>query len=235
VPLSLELEKTRVHDFDREKLVALFGELNFYSLVKRIPKSNNANLQIDANAESNIGVKDFKYEEADEKNQDEFWKEISEQKKIALVIDSLGENSKPEIRGMAFSWKAGRVFYLKYFKETFEKVKKILEDENVKKIGYDFKIISKIFSFYGVQIKGIYFDEMVAAYAIDPGSKIEFNKLVMMELGEEIAPEENKSGQLSMMIDDNFEQKRIEIISRKADYVFKLKSVLLKKIKEISE
>ena len=236
VPLSLELEKTKVHDFDREKLVALFGELNFYSLVKRIPRldTNSTNINTKIN-EPEIGIKDFKYEEVNEKNQDEFWKNIFEQKEIALAVDSLGENSKPEIRGMAFSWKAGRVFYLKYSKESFEKVKKIMEDSSVKKVGYDFKIISKILSFYGVQIRGIYFDEMIAAYILDPGSKIEFNKLVMMELGEEVVEEENKSGQLSMMIDENSEQKGIKTISRKADYVFKLKNVLLKKIKDISE
>jgi len=240
VPLILELEKTKVHDFDREKLVALFGELNFYSLVKRIPQKVEGvhpvkhNESVPSEMGFN-GVRDFKYEEVDEKNQDEFWKNISEQKEISLAVDYLGENVKPEIRGVAFSWKVGRVFYLRYSKENLKKVKKILEDDSIKKVGYDFKIISKILNFYGVQIRGIFFDEMIAAYILDPGSKIEFNKLVMMELGEEVAPEENKSGQLSMMIDENSEQKEIEMISRKADYVFKLKSVLLKKIKDISE
>ncbi|MFA5776970.1 MAG: DNA polymerase I [Parcubacteria group bacterium] len=237
VPVNLDLEKTRVHDFDREKLVALFGELNFYSLIKRIPKNTNSteSKPIVVNDLENNGVKDFKYEEVDGKNADEFWKEIGEQKEISLAIDALGENNRPEIRGLAFSWKPGRSFYLKYSSGVFEKVKKILEDENIKKIGYDFKNILKVLNFYNIELKGIYFDEMIAAYILDPGVKIEFNKLVMIELGEEIVEEENKSGQLSMMIDEDMEQKKAQSISRRSDYIFKLKSVLLKKIQSICE
>jgi DNA polymerase-1 len=237
VPVSLELEKTRVHDFDREKLIGLLGELNFYSLVKRIPKTTNSSESelIVANDYGSNEVRDFKYEEVDEKNQDEFWKNIYGQKEIALAVDFLGECSQPEIKGIAFSWKAGRSFYLKYSEDTSDKIKKILKDENIKKIGYDFKGIIKVLRAYEIDLKGIYFDEMIAAYILDPGAKIEFNKLVMMELGEEIAPEENKSGQLSMMIDDDSEKKGVEAVSRKVDYIFKLKNTLFEKIRSISE
>jgi len=247
VPINLDLEKTRVHDFSRNDLVSLFNELNFYSLIKRIPQSSdagrisaqggsayggNANQQI-ANGEAE--VKDFEYREVDKKNQDEFWKEIGERKEIALALDVLGESTEPEIRGIAFSWKAGRAYYLKYSKELFDKVKKILEDENVKKIGYDLKSILKALHFYQIKLKGIYFDDMIAAYLLDPGARTEFGKLVMMEFGEEIFEDDRKAGQLSMITGEDTGKKETENLCQRADYIFKLKGALLEKIISISE
>lgn len=241
VPVKLELEKTRVHDFDREKLVNLFKELNFYSLIKRIPQhdgmifAGEAQSEAPVEGEQNSGIKDFKYEEVDEKNADEFWKEINKQKEISLAIQALGENSHPEIKGIAFSWKTGRAFYVEYSKEKEKQIKEILENEKIKKVGYDFKKTLKIFHALGISLKGIYFDDMIAAYLLDPGAKIEFEKLVLEELGEEISQEKNKSGQLSIVVDENAQENAIREICQEADYALKLKNTMLEKISKISE
>lgn len=237
VPVKLDLEKTKVHDFDREKLVNLFKELNFYSLIKRIPETTNNN-ESNPMATNNLEtgeIKDFKYTEVDGQNAEDFWKEISEQKEISLAVDALGENSQPEIKGMAFSWKAGRAFYVKYSEEKFEQMRAILENEKIKKIGYDLKKTLKIFNAYNIKLSGISFDDMIAAYVLDPGVKIEFEKLVLEELGEEISREKNKSGQLSMMVDEGVKKNVIEEVCQEADYVLKMKNVLAEKISAISE
>jgi DNA polymerase-1 len=65
VPVDLELEKTVLHDFDRDKIVKLFGELNFYSLVTRLPadRFETTNEFESTNRRvGSAGVKDFKYE-----------------------------------------------------------------------------------------------------------------------------------------------------------------------------
>ena len=241
VPVKLELEKTRVHDFDREKLVSLFKELNFYSLIKRIPQHDGAVFAGEAQGESFVereqasGIKDFKYEEVDEKNADEFWKEINKQKEISLAVHALGENSHPEIKGIAFSWKTGRAFYVEYSKEKEKQIKEVLENEKIKKISYDFKKTLKIFHALRINLKGIYFDDMIAAYLLDPGAKIEFEKLVLEELGEEISQEKNKSGQLSIVVDENAQKNIIQELCQEADYVLKIKNSLLEKISVISE
>lgn len=241
VPVKLELEKTRVHDFDREKLVNLFKELNFYSLIKRIPQhdgmifAGEAQGEAPIEGEQNSGIKDFKYEEVDEKNADEFWNEINKQKEISLAIQALGENSHPEIKGIAFSWKTGRAFYVEYSKEKEKQIKEILENEKIKKVGYDFKKTLKIFHALGISLKGIYFDDMIAAYLLDPGAKIEFEKMVLEELGEEISQEKNKSGQLSIVVDENAQENVIREICQEADYALKLKNTMLEKISKTSE
>lgn len=242
VPVRLDLEKTRVHDFDREKLVSFFKELNFYSLIKRIPEQAEGVYPVKysqgelSNEGGQLnGVKDFKYEEVNKENSEEFWEEIGGQKEISLAVDALGENSRPEIKGIAFSWKTGRAFYVKYREENYEPLKKILEDENIRKIGYDLKKTLKIFNASKLILKGIYFDDMIAAYVLDPGAKIEFEKLALEELGEEISREKNKSGQLTMVVDESAEKDAVEEVCQEADYALKLKGTLLEKISKISE
>ncbi|MBI5034085.1 MAG: DNA polymerase I [Chloroflexi bacterium] len=40
-PIQLDPEKCRVHDYDRERIIALFRELGFKSLIDRLPTSSN--------------------------------------------------------------------------------------------------------------------------------------------------------------------------------------------------
>jgi DNA polymerase I len=249
VPVNLELDKTAVHDFDRQKVVALFNELNFYSLVKRLPTTNvipaKAVIQdtgsrimsgmtsggvhpveypegVPPEAGFN-GVRDFKYETVEDKDIDSFILELKEQKEISLALD---EN------GMAFSWKTGRAYYINNFKFQISNFKLILEDENIKKIGYDLKSVYKKLKNVEIELKGMDFDVMIAAYVLDPGSKVDFPAIVFRELGEEY---EEKKGQLGLGLGNVEKESRGEETCRRADYIFKLKEIYEKKIGEISQ
>jgi DNA polymerase-1 len=228
-PVNLELEKTATHNYDREKIISLLNELNFYSLVKRLPQ-NDANLLISAKAQiANInnkdeerGIKDFKYEIVEDKDVDNFVEELKKQKEISLAMDR---------DGMAFSWKIGRVSCIRIMNHE-SRIKNILENKEIKKIGYDLKEIYKKLKNYGVNLAGMDFDVMLGAYVLDPGSKIELEKLVLSELGEEVVFSETK-GQLGML--DDSSEKSLETLCQKADYSLKLKNILEKKINQISE
>jgi len=45
VPLEFNLADARIHDYDQQKVVALFNKLGFKSLISRLPKSHRANNQ----------------------------------------------------------------------------------------------------------------------------------------------------------------------------------------------
>jgi DNA polymerase I len=234
VPVEIDLEKAKTHEFDRAKLVELFKELNFFSLVKRIP-NRDANLQIHANNTNESEVKDFKYEYIEEKNIGSFIKTLAEQKEIAIKLKFVG--SKPlesELQGMAFSWKTGRAGYITFgeLKVQSEKLKVILENKNIRKIGYDLKNDLEILEKYGINLAGPYYDIMLASYVLNPGAKIEFGKLVLENLGEEVKVEEKK-GQLGLMIESP--KDAAEKFCQNADYVFKLKNILEEKIGKICE
>ena len=233
VPMELKLEnaKTRLfggqaHESDRQNLVKVFQALNFYSLIKRIPGVEGKD---DNNSQNNIdsteGIRDFKYEYITEEKAEEFFKMLSVQKEIAITFK--GEN---EIKSVAFSWKAGRASFVEY-KNNQEKIKSILENENIGKIGYGLKKDIKILDKENIKIKSELYDVMIAMYVLNPGAKNEFSKLVLEELGEEIK-EKKKQGQLGLEMETD--QEISDKMCRNADYIWKLKSIYEEKIAKIS-
>ncbi|MCX6763671.1 MAG: DNA polymerase I [Candidatus Moranbacteria bacterium] len=225
-PIELDFSKAVTKEFDRRKLVELFQELNFFSLIKRIPDSN---LRMENESTNNSGgVKDIKYEIVSEDKADEFIKSLSEQEEIAFCLDLDNENN---IEGAAFSWKTGRATYLTTRNLQPVTLKSFFENDNVKKIGYDLKKDYKTLKKAGINLGGIYFDIMISAYALNPGGKTKLPNLVLEELGEEIK-EESKKGQLGLEIESS--ESKAQKICQKVDYIWKLKEIILKKIQEVS-
>lgn len=220
-PVQLELEKTKLHDFDREEIVKLFGELNFYSLVKRLP--TDPKLQNISESTNSHGVIDFKYIIADEKNIAELMVEFKDAKEIAIALDN---------DGIAISHKTGRAFF--FTEKMFSSIKNILENSGIKKIGYDLKLMFKELAQKNINLVGIDWDVMLAQYVLNPGEKITLEKLVLTELGEEVDFEKKKKGQLSLVANDDDKQESAILVCKKADYSLKLKQVLEKNIVKIS-
>ncbi len=113
-----------------------------------------------------------------------------------------------------------------------EKVKIILEDENITKIGYDLKYVYEVLKKYDIELKGNNYDIMLAAYVLNPGGKIEFKNLVLEEIGEEIEGK-TKTGQLGLEIETP--EAVAQKICRAADYIWKLKNIYEEKIEKISK
>lgn len=227
-PIKFELEKSRLHDFDRDKIVKLFSELNFYSLIKRLPNSSK---QIKPGyANENNGVKDFKYFIVDEKNMAEIISELKEAKEISIATEINNES----LTGIGLSYKTGRSAYFLINKINPE-IKSVLENNTVQKVGFDLKSIYKNLIKAGINLQNTYWDVMIAAYVLNPGEKITLEKLTMSELGEEIDFEKKQKIQLSLVAsEENKENAAIETC-KKADYALKLKFLMEKEMARISE
>ena len=238
-PVQLELEKAVLKDFNRETIVKLFSELNFFSLIKRLP--NGENTEIDKKNTDNNGVKDFKYFVVDEKNEVEVLKEIESAAEISIAI----ETAEGKISGIAISWKTGRAAFFETSEKHFSQLKNILENSAIQKVGYDLKMIYKQLKNIGITLNlgdfspkngpALGWDSMLAAYVLDPGRKLELEKIIFSELGEEIVFEKKSKGQLSLVADPEEERNAKLLFCQKADYVLKLKTTLEKRILEISE
>ncbi|KKQ47617.1 MAG: polymerase protein [Candidatus Moranbacteria bacterium GW2011_GWD2_37_9] len=223
VALDFDLEKCKTADFERGKIVKIFQELNFFSLIKRIP--DNANMQIDANNENmQDGVKEFKYEKVEDVGK--FAEELGKQKEFALSLKIGGGG---DISAVSFSWKTGRAYSLSWNSEIKKALKNILENKDIFKIGYNLKDDCKSFKKEEIDLGGIVWDIMLAKYVLEPGGKIEFEKMVLEELGEEIRKEEKK--QLTLGIES--EEDVVFENCRRVDYIFKLKNILERKMKEV--
>ncbi len=81
---------------------------------------------------------------------------------------------KAELVGIAFSWEAGKGFYMPFpenrdeAQELIEQLRPFFENENIEKIGQNLKYDIKVLAKYNIEVKGKLFDTMLAHYLINP-------------------------------------------------------------------
>ncbi|MEI6587908.1 MAG: DNA polymerase I [Candidatus Moraniibacteriota bacterium] len=235
VPVTLDLEKSVTKDFDKEKLVTLFTELNFHSLKKRLlgnipeTKTSDSNFAL----KKTDGVKDFKFELANQSNFQELAESLVNQEELAIKLKTNGATAHTStLSGVAISYKTGRAIYFDLENtEIFAEIKKLLENPQSEKICFDLKSDFEILQKAGINLGGNYFDILLSSYVLSPGRKITLSDLVAEFLQEEMK-EDSKKGQLGLEIESAQEmaQKNCAV----ADYIFKLKKIHKEAIEKIS-
>jgi DNA polymerase I len=137
--------------------------------------------------------------------------------------------------GLSFSFKSGEAYYLPIPPDQKKALAIVLEfrsvfaNENILKIGQNMKFDIHVLSRYGIEVKGDYFDTMVAHYLIQPELRHNLDYLSEIYLGyKKVATEEligkNGKNQLSMR---QVELEQIkEYACEDADITFQLKAKL---------
>ncbi|MEA1937278.1 MAG: DNA polymerase I [Patescibacteria group bacterium] len=186
--IKLDLEKCVWGDYNKERLNGLFRELEFYSLISRVEEANgNVNYKSGIiNQENNKKYVRCVVLDSVEKT-DKFLAKIEKQKQF--VFRTISAEKGDGLKGLLFSFEKGFVYYIPIvFEErrqslfnltpqpplsrgVLEKIKPILEDENYKKTGYFFKHDIRALQDNGINIKGLDFDILIAAYLLNPGKR----------------------------------------------------------------
>jgi len=134
VPLELDFKQAVTREFDRQKLVALFQELNFFSLIKRIPDTNlrtenestnkkESHTEFLDNNQKSKEVRDFKLEKIEAERLDEYVKLLSQQKEGAISLETIGSKYfDSTILGLAFCFKTGRASFIEYSEDNLKKL-----------------------------------------------------------------------------------------------------------------
>ena len=174
VPFELDLKKLKREGFDLPKLKELFKELEFTKLLQEI---------------SSLETKE-KLDYKIVKSEKELGNLIADLEKIGeFAVDTETTSLNPidaELVGISISYKEKEAFYIPvghYVRSPLSAVrseknldlsliiknlKKILEDEKIKKIGHNLKFDLEILRRYGIELKGIHFDTMIASYLVNP-------------------------------------------------------------------
>ena len=104
-----------------------------------------------------------------------FLKNLMQQKSVCFDTETTGLNPlTAELVGIAFSWEAGKGFYIPFpedqteAKALIEVVRPFFEDESIEKIGQNLKYDIKVLAQYNLDVKGPLFDTMLARYLINP-------------------------------------------------------------------
>ncbi|HLT50333.1 MAG TPA: DNA polymerase I [Arenibacter sp.] len=104
-----------------------------------------------------------------------FLKNLMVQTSVCFDTETTGLNPlTAELVGIAFSWEAGKGFYLPFpedqteAQKTIEQLRPFFEAEHIEKIGQNLKYDIKVLHKYQISIKGKCFDTMLAHYLINP-------------------------------------------------------------------
>jgi len=187
VPFELDLSHLQRKGFDLPRLKELFKELEFTKLLQEISSLEK---------EEKVNYRIIKSEK-------ELEKLISELKKAGeFALDTETTDVNPidaELVGISFSCKEKEAYYVPVghvdkkgnldLAMGIEKLKEILEDENIRKVEHNLKYDLEVLRRSGIELKGIRFDTMVASYLLNPSFRQHnLNYLALEHLDHKMIP-----------------------------------------------
>lgn len=195
VPIEFKLDGAAVHTYDRDKVVALFKDLNFVSLVSKLPEIKVAPAAKQAAFDLAIAAPAPKKEGHDYTvvNDEEGWKIffalLNNQGSFAVDTETTDLDPwKAKLLGLSFSWKTGQGWYVVAKAEWLKELKPILEDQQIKKIGHNMKFDAKILKLSGIDLT-LSFDTMLASYVLNASTRQHsLDALAFIEFGYEMMP-----------------------------------------------
>jgi DNA polymerase-1 len=185
VPVKEKLEDFIMKNVDREKLFKFLREMEFNRLLSQaisfygetqISNSNGSN-KIKKKVEQNINTKNYECI-IDEKNLDKWIKILEEKTVIAVDTETSSLNPlETELIGISFSHGPNKACYIplahkeKGLKKeiVLKKIKPLLEDPSIKKVGQNIKFDFIVLMQNGIEINS-FEDTMLISYTLDAGT-----------------------------------------------------------------
>ncbi len=167
-------------------------------------------------------------------------KTLKKANRICFDTETTGLNPiDAEIVGLAFSIKKGEAYYVPFDADKkkaivqLEKFKPIFEDEKKEFIAHNLKYDLAILKKYGIDIKGRFFDTMIAHYLLQADQKHKMDVLAENYLNYRPMPIEDligKKGKDQGNMRDVEVEKVVEYAGEDADITFQLKEIFEKEL-----
>jgi len=184
VPVTEEPESFIMKNVDKEKLFNFLREMEFNRLLSQAISfygesqslAFNQSKETKKSKEKNIITKDYECI-LDEKNLDKWIKILGEKAVIAVDTETSSLNPlEAELVGISFSYAANKACYIplahkeKSLKKeiVLKKIKGLLEDPSIKKVGQNIKFDFIVLKQNGIEINSIE-DTMLISYTLDAG------------------------------------------------------------------
>ncbi|MFH1943690.1 MAG: 5'-3' exonuclease H3TH domain-containing protein, partial [bacterium] len=182
VPLDLSVSDLRVEAMDRNAVVSLFKELEFSRFLRDLPEFLEKPEDGFERKYSTIGtIQDL----------ERLVKMLSKVQMFALDLETTSlDPISADIVGFSFAWSLGEAVYIPVLlpegvpggdlfaaedgtscRIVLDKLGPILEDPRIRKCGQNIKYDMLVLRRHGVDVDGVDFDSMVAAYLINPSAR----------------------------------------------------------------
>ncbi len=175
MPVELKLDDCRLSQYDRNKVIELLRELEFASLLPKLPQVEGEEAG-GAAAEPPQGDYKIVNSAAD---LDKLIKRLTAAKTFAFDTETTGlDPMSAQLVGISLSPAAGEAYYIPVghvgldtitqlpLEEVIAKLKPILEDKDLSKLAHNGKYDMAVLAEYGVTVNNLSFDSMVAAYLL---------------------------------------------------------------------
>jgi DNA polymerase-1 len=230
VPVQIDFNNCKVIDFDEDKLFGLFRRLEFRQFIKELDLGQGK----DAKVEYHTILKESELDDLVEK--------LKQQAEISVdtETDSLDPVSS-NIVGISLAFKPREAYYIPILhnyigapkqlsiETVIEKLKPVLTDPAIGKIGQNVKFDLQVFKRYGINMERISFDTMLASYVLNPSARgHSLSDLAMQYLGHQMIPIEELigKGRSQITMDEVDVERSSEYACEDADITLRLKTQL---------
>ncbi len=202
-PIALKLEECRTSDYDREKVIALFRELEFRSLVQRLPESDREKAQQMLLFTQESATQGTHVAVTTDEQLISLISELSQAPRIVVDVETTSPDAmQADLVGLAFAARAGQGFYVPVghlpmgngenqlpMEVVRERLCPVLENPKIRKAAHNGKYDITVLARHGVRVEGLDFDTMIAAWLADPsGHGYGLKDLAWSKLGLEMKP-----------------------------------------------
>jgi DNA polymerase I len=242
VPIDFDLDACRVSNYERGKVAELFRELEFSSLLPKLPETMGEE-EKPAPAEQQVNKEASDYQIVDTA---EVLNKVADalSRAESFIFDTETTSLDPRqaaLVGISLSTVPGKAWYLPVghsagsqlpLQQVIDKLKPLLENHNVPKLAHNGKYDMTVLQKYKVNVRNLSFDTMIAAYLLGEKS-LGLKPLAFSKLGIEMTPISNLIGsgakQISMAWVDI--PKVAEYACTDADMTIRLSKLLEKELK----
>jgi len=236
-PFKLDLRELSKKDFDSPKLRQFFKEMEFTSFLRELSSDKKEEEKVIYKTVQSLDELETLIEVLKQKREFAFDTETDS-------LDYMNAN----LVGVSICYQPKEAYYLPLSHQTGDKhknldkekalleLKSVLEDEKIKKIGQNLKFDLEVLKNSGVDLRGIYFDAMLASYLLDPSSRQHnLTYLALRYFDHEMIPLKSLIGSGKKEI--SFDMVPIECASQysceDADYTLRLKDLFATQLSEL--
>ena len=169
VPIEDTLENLKIEEWNNQKVLELFEELRFQRYIDRFNLRNIENIRAEKKEEYQLEI--IEKDEIPELNGKLYY--------YLDLQDNAEENDiiKKTIIGIAI-YSENKIYYIPRKNEFEEKLKKVFENNDIEKYGYNLSEDYILLKQIGITVNNIVYDAKVAAYILDPTSKYDIDIIV---------------------------------------------------------
>ena len=199
-PVALNLDDCQISQYDRNKVTELFRELEFFSLLPKLPEAEGGTPEITAQIKVGTPPKRDYHIIDTTPALDELLSRISSASSLVFDLETTSLDAmSAQLVGISLSLAAGEAYYIPVghvgwgqveqlpLEYVINRVKPPLEEPTLAKVAQNGKYDMTVLAEYGVMVNNLAFDTMLAAYLLGEKS-LDLKTLAFSKLGIEMTP-----------------------------------------------